>query len=153
MTKIVYEHKQTSAQKKLTEVEAARAELKYKQEKDEYDAKKREEKTAAESAKKERQSRGEYTFWEKFGLMIIGAAIFLTGFMSLSVIGSAILCFVVGAALAAIGFFKMKKIKAKIECIKEQQREEMNNSYTVCSACGATTHSGKICEYCGSKLG
>ena len=49
MTKIVYEHKQTSAQKKLTEVEAARAELKYKQEKDEYDAKKREEKTAAEA--------------------------------------------------------------------------------------------------------
>ena len=152
MAKIVYEHKQTSAQKKLTKVEAARSELKYQQEKAEFEAKKREEKAAAESAKKERQAKGEYTFWEKFWLLIIGAAIFLTGFMTLSSIGSAIMCFVAGAALAVVGFFKMKKIKAKIERIKAEQIEIENNTFVVCPACGATTHRGQVCEYCGSKL-
>ena len=78
MGKVVYEHKQNKAQKKLTEVQAARAELKYQEEKAEFEARKKAEKIAEEKATKERHEKGEYTFWEKFGFMIIGGAVFLS---------------------------------------------------------------------------
>ena len=152
MGKVVYEHKQNKAQKRLTEVQAARAELKYQEEKAEFEAKKRAVKMAEEKVAKERHDKGEYTFWEKFGLMIIGGAIFLTSFTMLSVIAMAIIGFVVGAGLVVMGFFKMKKIKSEIEKIKTEQIKKEENTYVVCASCGATKHDRDVCEYCGSKL-
>jgi len=154
---------------KKEEAEKERLEA-IEREKDELRRKEAEAKRQAQLEEKRRRiENGDYTFKEKFSLAIVGSVILTLGLI-LTIItegaGFFIFILILGALLGGFGVLralllirKSNKIKSKIsaekaevEAKREAHRQRKSAQTIICPHCGAPTHLGKTCEYCGGAL-